>query len=1066
MLQRLIFLCALLLKRAAVLLAATVVSARAESPYLIDVWTPYEGLPQSRVLSIAQTQDGYLWIGTQRGWLARFDGIHFKPYSSDNTPALGSPEVQKLIVDEAGVLWISDVDGRLVTYSKGKFQVKVVNKANAPKRVVELLGNHGGVSRFVTQSRALLSVDDSKVTYENENNLSQPPGKLISQFCQAADGVIWCVNGKRSLGKWVNGAFQVAPEVASLGSAKVFGIYLGREQEMLAATDSGLWKLENGMFAKVPLAFPEAKPQVYQLASNHDGSLWLRTQDGVSLVRGDEIIRSLPLPGISAQPDYRPMEMHSDSSGGVWILKYGSGVWHVNEDGVVTVLSSQSGLPSDLVESWFEDREKNIWLGTASGLVRIRPRWFQIVDTKSSGPGSEVVSLCEDATNGMWFGRDGGLTHWHDGILENVVFPPTNRRFPISSVTVLPGTDPDELWLGTVQSGAMLLRNGVIEQPSFITRDQPGPAIRVMRKDHEGGVWFGGEYGLFRWDGKVMRQFGPDDGLSPGHIFDISCDSKGQVWVAKADAQLVVFRNDRFENVPMPGIPPNLRIYSVLCGAGDNIWLGTVGAGLLHLSQGRIFQYTTVDGLPGDAVSQLLEDDYGHLWGGTQQGIFRVSTTALDMRSKGVEQPFMFQTYDHSDGLPSAECSGGFQPACWKTRDGRLWFSTTSGAVAVDPAQVKKNIAPPNVVIEEMRVNEKVLGTDGDSNSDGKGDVEPGRHRFEFHFTGLSLTAPEKVRFQWHLRGVDNDWVDGRSQRSVAYSGLAPGNYQFSVRACNNDGVWSRTPAMVSFAVKPFFWQRRVVQLGFFIFGSALITLLIAAFIKRQHAREIQQFEYERGLEQQRFRHKQAMENERSRIAAELHDDLGANLTQIQWLGDAAVSSEDPRPGDAELLSRISRISRKSREMVRLIDEIVWAVNPKNDTLEQLVTYVCNFAEQYFRDSPTRARIDVTGTIPAHRLEADVRHHLFLIAKEALHNVAKHGATDRVWVRITIEDGIFKLLVEDHGQGFDLSAADEGDGLANMRRRAQQAGVDLQIESTPGAGTRITLFLDIKTPTP
>jgi signal transduction histidine kinase len=278
--------------------------------------------------------------------------------------------------------------------------------------------------------------------------------------------------------------------------------------------------------------------------------------------------------------------------------------------------------------------------------------------------------------------------------------------------------------------------------------------------------------------------------------------------------------------------------------------------------------------------------------------------------------------------------------------------------------------------------------------------------------------------------------------------------------------VWSSTPATVSFTVNPFYWQRKFVQIGFFILGSALVTLLIAAFIKRQHARKIQQFEYERGLEQQRFRHKQAMENERARIAAELHDDLGANLTQIQWLGDAATSTEGPRPGEAELISRISRISRKSREMVHLIDEIVWAVNPKNDTLEQLVTYVCNFAEQYFRDSPTRARIDVTGTIPSYRLEADVRHHLFLIAKEALHNVAKHAATDRVWVRIAIEEGIFKLLIEDHGRGFDVSFADDGDGLANMRRRAQQAAVSLHLDSAPGAGTRITLSLDINPTTP
>ena len=167
-------------------------------------------------------------------------------------------------------------------------------------------------------------------------------------------------------------------------------------------------------------------------------------------------------------------------------------------------------------------------------------------------------------------------------------------------------------------------------------------------------------------------------------------------WITKADDLLVVFRNDRFETVPLPGVPRSLRIHTVLCGSEGNVWLGTVGAGLLHLSRGKVFHYTKQDGLPSDSVSQLLEGDDGYLWGGTLRGIFRVSTTALDMRSKGVDPPLLFQNYDHSDGLPTAECSGGLQPACWKAGDGRLWFSTSTSAVVVDPKQVRKNLHAPH----------------------------------------------------------------------------------------------------------------------------------------------------------------------------------------------------------------------------------------------------------------------------------------------------------------------------------------------------------------------------------
>ena len=652
----------------------------------------------------------------------------------------------------------------------------------------------------------------------------------------------------------------------------------------------------------------------------------------------------------------------------------------------------------------------------------------------------------------MWFGRADGLSCWQDDAVRNVPLAPLRANFPIANVTIAPGAFPGEVWLGTVQTGAMLLRDEKIEQP--FPYNSPGLAVRTIRRDPKGNVWFGSEFGLFRWDGMNLHKFGPQEGLNPGHIHDISFDASGTPWIAMADDLLVVYRDGRFTRIPLPGVSPNLRIYTLLCGAKDEVWIGTVGGGLLHHSRGKLRRYTTADGLPSNSVTQLLTDDKGFLWGGTYRGIFRVSTTALDMRTKGVHPSFIFHNYGHSDGLPAAECSGGLQPACWKANDGQLWFATSTGAVRIDPRHVLKNLVPPKVIMETMAVNGVPVKLDGTTPHS----IQPGRHRYEFHFTGINFTAPEKIGFQWRLSGQDSDWVDGRQQREAAYIGLPPGDYLFEVRARNNDGVWSPEPSSVPFRVAPFFWQRPTVKAGFWIAGLSLPFLFVTSVMRRRHRRELRHLEYERSLEQQRFRHKQAMQAERSRIAAELHDDLGANLTQIQWLGEA-VSTD----GEADSASheQLGRISGKCREMVCRIDEIVWAVNPQNDTLGQLVAYICEFAEQFFRDSPTRARIDVTPDIPHHQLEADVRHHLFLIAKEALHNVAKHANTDRVWIRITIDGGILKILIEDHGCGFDAATAIPGDGLVNMRRRAELAGASLSIESDAISGTRVTVILKL-----
>jgi signal transduction histidine kinase/ligand-binding sensor domain-containing protein len=1028
---------------------------RADSPYVIDVWTPYQGLPQSRVLSIAQTPDGYLWVSTKLGWLARFDGIRFTPFSPENTPALGSPEIHKLLVDDQGVLWIGDIDGRLVKYSDNKFVNKAALKPGPMKRVVKWIGSQGKESLFMTASGLLARVSD-KVVYENDDPRNPQRNIVIDQFCRDDQGVLWCRARNGRLGRWVNGSFQPVDDVALPKGAKVRDLLFLPASGLWIGTDRGLWNRHQGVIARVPLNESSPRLPLIALAEKAGGGLWIMNPGGVSLVRNRAIVRSVELPGIRSSPVVRPLEMHADSKGGVWILKFGSGVWHVDAYGKVIVLNTGNGLPSDQVETWFEDREKNIWLGTGGGLVKLSPRWFEIVETQSSGPGSGVVSICEDAGGSIWLGRANGLTRWSDGEIENVPIPPTRDPIPVADVTVAPGEAPGEVWLGTVPSGSVLLKDGKITQP--FPYDKAGLAIRVIRRDRDGGVWLGGEFGLFRWDGKALRQFGPEDGLEYGHIHDISFDEDGNPWIAKAEDLLTVYRNGRFQTVPTPGLSRSLWINSIVTGKNGNVWLGTIGYGLLHLVDGRVIRYTTEDGLPGNSVTQLIEDDHGFLWGGTYQGIFRISTTALQMLSKGVRPPLLFQTFGPSDGLTTAECSGGLQPSCWKARDGQLWFSTSGGAVRIDPKKVIRNPYQPSAIIENLRVNGRIAPLVRNGDDPTLNQIGPGRNRYEFEFTGINFTAPEKIRFQWKMEGVDADWIDGQDERSIAYSGLPPGNHQFLVRARNSDGLWSHEPASVKFKIIPFYWQRQSVKMVIILACLAMTYLLIAGAMRRKHQRQLKELEFARSLEQQRFNHKQAMENERSRIAAELHDDLGANLTQIQWLGDAASLARSTASGEHELLNRIAR---KSRDMVGLIDEIVWAVNPKNDTLEQLVTYVCNFAEQFFRDSPTRCRIDVADSIPDYKLEADVRHHLFLIAKEALHNVAKHGATDRVWVRVTCDSEAFSLLVEDKGRGFDPASAEAGDGLANMRNRAQLAGVDLTIDSSPGGGTRVTLFMKL-----
>ena len=323
--------------------------------------------------------------------------------------------------------------------------------------------------------------------------------------------------------------------------------------------------------------------------------------------------------------------------------------------------------------------------------------------------------------------------------------------------------------------------------------------------------------------------------------------------------------------------------------------------------------------------------------------------------------------------------------------------------------------------------------------------LAPGHHRIDFDFAALSFAAPENIQFRYRLDNFDDDWVDAGNHRTANYSRLPAGNYTFRLRACNSDGNWSNDRAL-AITVTPFFWQnwwfRIAVLAGF---TTALIALVrYVSFRRLRHQLFL--------LEQQAALHK-----ERARIAKDIHDDLGANLTQIAFLGDLAQQDrEDPEKAAA----RSNKISTTARQAIKSLDEIVWAVNPRNDTLAHLIEYSGQFALDYLRVAGIRCRLDFPEQTPAGGLSTDLRHNLFLVIKEALNNVVKHSHANEVWLRARVVDHSLDISIEDNGVGFGHAPDNAmSDGLRNMRQRLSDIGGECHIDSQPGSGTRIFLHL-------
>jgi signal transduction histidine kinase len=334
--------------------------------------------------------------------------------------------------------------------------------------------------------------------------------------------------------------------------------------------------------------------------------------------------------------------------------------------------------------------------------------------------------------------------------------------------------------------------------------------------------------------------------------------------------------------------------------------------------------------------------------------------------------------------------------------------------------------------------------------------IRPGKHRVEFRFTGLSYDAPELIRFRYRLEGLESDWVEAGTRRSAFYSYLPPSSYRFHVAACNSNGAWSESESSLRLFIPRHFWQTwwfiTVAVAG----AAASVIITVHVTEKRKLQRHLKRVEQER-----------ALEYERTRIAKDLHDEMGAKLCRISFLSEHASRNHIP---PQELREQITSISGASRELLHSLDEIVWAVNPQNDTLEHVASYIGQYAQEYFQMTGIQCELDIPTEVPPHPLSSQMRHHLFLAAHEALTNILKHSGASRAGVSMVLNKAGFEIKISDNGKGLTPShvnsnsgsaATTSGDGLCNMRKRLAEIGGQCSIDSSPGQGTNIKFVIPL-----
>jgi signal transduction histidine kinase len=695
-------------------------------------------------------------------------------------------------------------------------------------------------------------------------------------------------------------------------------------------------------------------------------------------------------------------------------------------------------------------------------LARLKPKRVAVLTIPSGETEAEPRTLAETPDGILWVGTSShGLFRIQDGKLDPFLRAPPVQGYPYVSA-VLTARD-GSVWWGAGPAlfqwkEGKLLSDYSSEYKYWLREDR----IRVLCEDREGGIWVGTQNGQLR----LLRggQFlALTNWQSTAPLTALLQQTDGTLLVGTYGNGLLRVREGKCSALTEQADRPSPFIRALYQDSNSVLWIGTEGAGLIRMAGGRATSLTTRNGLLNDTIVQILEDDEGYLWLGSYRGILRVSKEELKEFAAGTTAFVHPLILSRSDGLPSEQCTRGFN-AGLKTRAGLLHFSTDRGVVVVNPHQQRTNASPPSVWLEKVLADGEVyqarIQTGNQPPALGGRPaalrqpevlmIPPGKRRLEFHYTGLSLGAPENVRFRYQLEGLDDHWIEAGRERLAFYSLLSAGHYRFHVTACDNSGVWNGQGAALSFEVQPFFWQTWWFRLG-------LLAVLIASVVA-----VVRYVSYRRlRLRLRRLEQETAVQKERARIAKDLHDDLGAHLSQIAMLSELA-QSDFQKPEQAH--GHIDQIFRTARSVTRSLDEIVWAVNPRNDSLDRFTAHLCTFGPEFLRSAGISCRLDVPMDLPTTTLPANVRHHLYLAFKEALNNVVKHAGATEVWLRLQMGPRELSLIIEDNGRGFHPGgegAAGE-DGLVNLRQRMIEIGGRFEQQSEPGRGTHTKLVAPLE----
>lgn len=748
--------------------------------YYAKIWGIEHGLSQGTIPCMLQTPDGYIWLGTQES-LSRFDGIRFVNYTSKNTPILKSSWVQSMALSRANNLLLGTWRGGVYELIEGRFHP--LHHEPHPvfdQAIIYALAAAEDGSVWAGTSEGLFSLHKGKIqAYKPEN---EAPIETIRSLALTRDGSLW-----------------------------------------IGTQDQGLWIFRDKRLQPVHNTNCQAGSMVWAMAPAGPDGLWIGC--GHTLLHHDgKTFTAHPVPVRQAKNHITAIAQAQD--GAVWLGMQSEGAWRFNR-GEFTAVNTQDGLGSELTQSLLEDREKNIWVGTnGSGVTQFVHNKIRVLSRAEGLSAKEIWTVMEADDQSLWIGtHGGGLNRYQDGRITAYT---QDDGLSSQHVTALHQSPRDgSLWIGTEDNGINHLKDG------RITRYRLGPSlseniIYAIHEQVDGTMLIGTAAGIaFFRDGQVSRRLTTQDGLTNNAIREfVPTPNAGELWVS-ADIGLNLIRDGRV--VSAYGKREGLMeeaLNGLYLDGDDHLWIGTYGGGIVHHHAGQFTTIGSESGLHNDVIYDIIEDEYGRLWMGSNRGIFAVIKADLLDFIAGRLSRITCIPLGIGDGLKALECNGGRQPSAWLTRTGLACFATINGVAMLDTHGFKLDEPAPDVLFEQVRINNQPLPlTDYLS-------ISPGKRNLDIDFTVPFFSAPEKIRIRYRLVPFEEEWQENTGLRQAHYTNVPQGSYHFELESSNRYGLWSegQKPSALTLHFRPFFYETWV----FWMLGLLLLLAFIAFLVHRR----------------------------------------------------------------------------------------------------------------------------------------------------------------------------------------------------------------------------------------